>query len=586
MLARFLGLACLTASLSAAAEDQPTRFAVERFRPALDLHGVMDVESAHLLQPLQMNVSVWTGYAHEPLALYRRGPDGLERVGALVGPRVGAHVGGAIGVFDWLQVGVEVPGVLFQAPGAVPDGVSLPSLAVAGLGDVRLAPKLRLLTVEQAFVDVALMPSVTVPTSAPRGSYLGEKFFTFAPELLVSREVLGIRFAGDVGYRARSLVRSAGVTAGHEVFYRAGIGLPLSSVGLSVPLDLEASLHGGAAVVPTLLENTPLEGLVGVRWNAGAFNVTGAAGAGILGAPGVPDVRATLGLLWNFDFKDGDDDHVENDVDKCAEREEDPDGIADGDGCPEDDADGDGLADFVDRCPEAAEDPDAFEDADGCPDLDDDQDTVADAVDRCPRKPGKAEWQGCPPPDRDGDRLADHVDRCPDEAAPGTADGCPSRVVVTRERVEIQDRFAFDFDSARLLPSSSALLDTIARTLIAHPEVKRVRIEGHTDDAGFAVYNLKLSSLRAEAVRDALVKLGVEAGRLEVEGYGAGRPLMEGTNEAARAANRRVEITVLEQDPVVDEGAAPASPPPSPPSPSSPSPPSAPPPSIVPGASP
>lgn len=536
-------------SAAMAAEDGG-RFTLERFTPAVDSNGILDVEGPQTLPAWNTEVGLWLGYQNDPLALYRKTDEGLVRAGALVGPRVSANVVAAFGVLDWLELGVDVPVVVFQMRGALPDELPLSPLQTTGLGDIKLAPKFWLLHQSDSVVDLAVVPAFTLPTSLPHATdYLGEKFFTLAPSVVVGKTLFGTRFAGGVGYRARDFSKVGGVVVGHEVFYDAGLALPLQEVGVDAPVDVEFSVDGAVTVVPEFFANNPVEAKVGAVVDLGAFDVFGAAGAGVVGGPGVPDFRVLVGVRYAVDLDDGDRDGVDDDADKCRDVAEDQDGFADHDGCPEDDADLDGVLDAADKCPEVAEDRDDFEDADGCVDADNDGDSVVDAIDKCPRQPGEVDYAGCRPPDKDGDRVADDRDECPDVKAVGRPNGCPLvtavPVEVTAEKIEFGERFLFAFDSAKLLPASTALVESIAAVLNAHPEVKHVRIEGHTDDTGFHNHNMTLSMNRALAVREALIAKGVDPERLAAEGFGAARPLVDDTTEAARAQNRRVELVVV-----------------------------------------
>lgn len=126
---------------------------------------------------------------------------------------------------------------------------------------------------------------------------------------------------------------------------------------------------------------------------------------------------------------DNDRDDIADVVDKCPDKAEDKDEIDDSDGCPDDDDDHDGLAAAVDRCPEQAEDRDGHDDLDGCPDPDDDGDGVLDVNDKCLElfedTDGFEDSDGCPEPDNDKDGLLDRQDRCPNEA--GRFVGCPPK---------------------------------------------------------------------------------------------------------------------------------------------------------------
>lgn len=105
-----------------------------------------------------------------------------------------------------------------------------------------------------------------------------------------------------------------------------------------------------------------------------------------------------------------------------------------------------------------------------------------------------------------------------------------------------------NFAEARaiLLPESRAVLDVVAQSLVANPEV-RVEIAGHTDSRSPAEYNLWLSEKRANAVRDYLIAEGVAPDRLVARGYGFTRPIATNATAAGRARNRRVELIRLQR---------------------------------------
>lgn len=101
-------------------------------------------------------------------------------------------------------------------------------------------------------------------------------------------------------------------------------------------------------------------------------------------------------------------------------------------------------------------------------------------------------------------------------------------------------RLAFASGSAELSAGDIARVQAFAEAL-KRPQLAnvRVRIEGHTDSVGGRTVNLSLSQRRAQAVADFLVSQGIEAGRLEVRGFGYDRPLPG--RRASSGENRRVE---------------------------------------------
>ncbi len=99
----------------------------------------------------------------------------------------------------------------------------------------------------------------------------------------------------------------------------------------------------------------------------------------------------------------------------------------------------------------------------------------------------------------------------------------------------------FEFNSARLLPSSEDTLKFVAAGLLANPEI-HVEISGHTDNIGSAKANVRLSLQRAEAVKNYLVGRGIADSRLSAAGYGFARPIADNRTEDGRARNRRIEF--------------------------------------------
>lgn len=103
----------------------------------------------------------------------------------------------------------------------------------------------------------------------------------------------------------------------------------------------------------------------------------------------------------------------------------------------------------------------------------------------------------------------------------------------------------FGFDSAELKPDAELAIARVAGFLIALTD-REVLVEGYTDNTGEFDYNVDLSARRAEAVRDALVRQGVESGRVVARGYGPAFPLEANDSEEGRRKNRRVEIVILD----------------------------------------
>jgi outer membrane protein OmpA-like peptidoglycan-associated protein len=258
-----------------------------------------------------------------------------------------------------------------------------------------------------------------------------------------------------------------------------------------------------------------------------------------------PMVRYTFGLGQVKVIKppkDRDDDGIPDKEDKC------PDvwGVESQKGCPEPDTDGDGIIDRQDNCPEEK----GPESNSGCPiEPDTDNDGLPDKLDRCPKTPGPKDKQGCP--DTDDDGIPDTLDKCPDKKGPSKNDGCPSKahikVSVKKKSIELREKIHFEFGNANIMQKSHRILNQVAATLRQHPEISKIRVEGHTDDRGPSSYNKSLSQRRAQSVVNYLVGQDISSDRLVAEGFGEDKPIASNNTEEGRSINRRVEMVIIER---------------------------------------
>jgi len=268
----------------------------------------------------------------------------------------------------------------------------------------------------------------------------------------------------------------------------------------------------------------------------------------------------SAGIVIKFGSKDTDKDGIPDNKDACPEvaglkefngcPDTDGDGIADKDdacpqvkgpkefnGCP--DTDGDGIPDKDDACPEVAG-PKEFN---GCPDTD--GDGIADKDDKCPDVAGPAENGGCPWPDTDGDGVLDKDDLCPEVAGPASNKGCPEPDEKEQKQLnQYAKTILFDIGKATIKFQSAEVLNQIINVLKKYPN-SRFRIEGHTDSTGKKAKNMILSQNRADAVKVYLIQGGIDAGRLESQGFGPEKPIASNKNKKGRELNRRVEINLI-----------------------------------------
>jgi outer membrane protein OmpA-like peptidoglycan-associated protein len=101
----------------------------------------------------------------------------------------------------------------------------------------------------------------------------------------------------------------------------------------------------------------------------------------------------------------------------------------------------------------------------------------------------------------------------------------------------------FDLNKAELKSAGLVNVNKLAQFLSENPD-RKVIVEGYTDSTGSATYNQSLSERRANSVRMALVKMGVAMDRVVAQGYGKEYPVADNASASGRAMNRRVEVTI------------------------------------------
>ncbi len=435
------------------------------------------------------------------------------------------------------------------------------------VGDTRLDGRYVLWRSLEGDKAVGVQLSVRVPTgNGSSSNFGGDGAFSALPMVTgewTPRHLptfvanLGVDFRHDnsINNPAGTLTGpTQGLGIGDELRWAIGAFIPISSGKFRVGATIfgQTGLTSDNTTGPTFFtaQNTPIEWNVEVRAKlpikGDRWFVSGSGGTLILPGYGAPDLRlvALLGTYLPIEdtnphspaardrvresiresLKDTDGDGIPDDIDACPNEPEDHKDPDPNDGCPApSDRDGDGIPDQFDKCPDEPEDKDGIQDQDGCPEVDADQDGIPDTKDACPKEPGQ--------PDPDPKK-----------------NGCPKFIKLEGSSVRVLQQVHFATGSATIEPDSFPMLGEIAALLKANPSIKKMRIEGHTDNRGNADLNLDLSKRRAASVRTWLVQHGIEDGRLESEGYGLTRPIESNDTEEGRLANRRVEFKILNED--------------------------------------
>jgi outer membrane protein OmpA-like peptidoglycan-associated protein len=522
-----------------------------RLEPALGRNAGIVQESARLGPTGTSRLGVRLHHAHEPLVAI---DDNGSTAARILGPLTMLEVHGSVALYERVLIGAALPFSVY----AEGDEVNLPGASgqpdSPALGDLRLVFALALVPRREHGFGFTLAIPVTAPTGST-ADHVGEDGVVYAPRLGVEGAVGAALLAANVGYRGRPSQRVLDAVIDDELIFGASVAVegPRGLVG-------EVAFDGGTGTAQPFegAGRTRLEALGRARIDAlPALSVGLGGGLGLLEGVGTPAWRALVEVAWVYDpaseqplnsgpgvvpvavgatvpvpvrAPDPDLDGIVGASDLCPNAPEDTDGFRDDDGCPETDNDGDNIEDARDKCPAAPEDVDGNEDDDGCPDLDDDRDQVPTPDDQCPRMPE----------DRDG--VADE-DGCPEED-PRPLPTRSGDATLTGDLVQTSRTIDFKGDTMTLLPSARAVLADVAALLAIRSDIKRLRVEAHTDSVGDDALNQARAQRRAEVVCGVLAEYGVETSRLVPVGVGEAQPIESNSTAEGRALNRRIELHV------------------------------------------
>jgi outer membrane protein OmpA-like peptidoglycan-associated protein len=563
----------LGASSGASAQGS-AQIDLNQFRPAELATDGFATSTADGQGHKRFGIMVYMDYNDDAL-VFEQAANGTTS--SVVHRQLTGHINWNLGLWDHLVIYMDIPyhfiidagqGAQAGLPSGPPAGqydYLLPN--GAHFGDIYFGARGNILGTRADVFELALQATLTVNTSSltdDQQKYAGQ--VSKSPYIGGWFELLATFNAGDivripiqVGYKlgTQGQAVTPNLFVGNEFTFGGGLLLMLGEDKFMISAETFGRTAANSTVAWWSREETPVEVLGGFKYLHPKGFVIGVSGsAGVTPGYGAPDWRGVgmIGYTMPEPEKnlDADGDGILDDVDQCPTEPEDFDGFQDEDGCPDLDNDGDGVLDANDGCPNDAEDVDGFQDEDGCPDPDNDGDGILDVDDQCPNEPGTLENNGCPDPDRDGDGVPDRIDNCPDE--PGTVEnhGCQEAqlVVIGEGQLQILEMVYFKTGSAQIQKRSDALLNNVAKVMLAHPEIKLVRVEGHTDSTGSLKFNMRLSKKRADSVVRYLVNRGgVAKERLMSEGFGPTRPLVpDAKTKAELAQNRRVEFHIVEME--------------------------------------
>ena len=510
------------------AQESVPEFDAQNVRPSIDARRTLLTDDAGMAPSNTFVGKLVFGMAQDQLTftLNRNGEERSILKNLMTADMIFAYT------ISQFRMGLDVPVVLQATSDVAP--------SQGGLGDLALDFRGTILPPSVGPVGVAMAARFGAPTSTVDlpvgGAGLG-----YEATLIVDKSMGDFFGAVNVGYRGRPPTELDNITVDDQVVSRVGLGYQLTQrVGLSG--DVVGYVQPSAPMKN--VANGAWEGLLGGWYRPNddfIFRLGG--GAGLSSGIGTSKFRMLMSAGYEPE--------------------------------PSVDSDGDGLLDRIDGCADQAEDFDGYEDADGCPEVmnpvrilfrdpygypvddlsvsmeNEDDGSQVEGTAKIDELMTEGVWmvtasaEGFHPFEEDFTVEPGQAFETVYVLDPVVA---PPQVRVTRQAIRITDKIYFEVNEAVLSPRSYGLLDAIAETMLAHPEVRRVRVEGHTDSRSSNAYNLALSQSRAEAVRDYLVNARVAPERIVAVGKGETEPLDARETPDAWELNRRVEFIIEERE--------------------------------------
>ncbi len=312
--------------------------------------------SADVLPDASFEVGLLWHYEANPLVVRNADSD---RLYAIVGEQSSLHIIGGVGLFDFLEIGADIPFILLQSGDTIP---TIPNFDVdasnagGGVGDARLAVKLQVARSYSEESPSGAAFALVLEGLFPTGDdsrYQGDDW-RFSPKLVLDGvSVPGHRVSLNLGYTFRRETEIAGLGVGGTFDW--GLAATFKTRYVHVVPEVRGSLSVTADDIGP--EEIPLEIDMTIRvLPIEQLQIQVGGGVGLFQGFGAPDYRVLAGASW-LQTPNADRDH-------------------------------DGILNADDECPDEPEDFDDFEDENGCPDLDNDQDGIPDDVRRVSTRAG------------------------------------------------------------------------------------------------------------------------------------------------------------------------------------------------------
>lgn len=495
------------------------------------------------------------------------------------------HAMAALGLWDWLSIGVDVPFHRSRKRDLDDLENSIEDVTVDGaqletwdeVGDIRVEAKARILQQDPHGIGLALAPYILIPTEI-ENHFFGENRTTGGGSLIVDYDFGPVTLGANGGYHARGRNKMLGTEIGDAFTYGLAVGDQYDS-------GFGWSLEGWGRTYDVedtdKLRATPIELTATVSYqipNHGPKVIAGG-GPGVSQGVGAPEYRILGGLSYYYhrddrptvltvrvvDIETGESLNANLSISNPA-------GVTTSHSAPSGEWSGEVERNtYQIQAVAAGYNADtktifAPKNADTNVEMrltkavDPTTSVAITVIDKCTGNPVDANVTigGMSSVTSDGslNAVVEPGTYSMTIEAPGyqkhTSEVLASPAMATPvavrliQKITLTDAVYFATGSDRILPKSYPTLDNVVEQVNAVCEYDYIEVQGHTDSAGGDDMNMKLSERRAASVRAYLVSKGVPGSKLQARGYGETQPIASNDTAEGMAQNRRVEFVINE----------------------------------------
>ncbi len=501
----------------------------ENYKPSPFANDSLSLIGGEMMESLSFGMGLFFDYERNPIIITNTVTDRVMRT--VVGNHLTADLTLSLGLFEWLDLGLAIPAIMYQDGEGWNDADGLPT---GSLGDIRFAARIRLHRTEKRLFSLTLVPAFTFPTGQPLHELSGGNGITFSPTIAMSIVSRWVDGGLNLYYR---MTQNDTDVASMKLADQVGAKLLVTAYAIPEVLGFNAEFMMATTAGKSFGNGaeSPMEATLSGTWRHAPAGIalTVGGGAGIIHGFATPQFRVFAGLSWTL--KQEKKQKTPPPAEEAADSDEPPakQAPATMSGASQDappkplviELDLSSKKEKEEREKEEKEKERAKE-------------AKKKAEEKKPAPQSKVITLGEKSKEPAAPAPAPAVAPAPKPAAPAPA----PRKIEPRTGTPWAETVHFKENSTEFTDDSRVKLEKL-NLLLSQNFTLKIRIEAHCDRNEKPDLALK----RAQAVKLWFVDRDIESKRIQTRGFGADEPVASSELESDRARNRRATFFMLSE---------------------------------------